>query len=78
MALSSRRAQWPTRPQTWDPIAPAQGRDSGLDEGAALHHKAKLGAIILVVRMIALQLLILGGDVYLRGYWNRPTSECSR
>jgi O-antigen/teichoic acid export membrane protein len=47
-------------------LPPSEGDQAGLNEGAALRRKAKLGAIILVVRMVALQLMILGGDIYLR------------
>ncbi len=33
---------------------------------SALQRKARVGAVVLVVRMIALQFIVLGGDVYLR------------
>jgi O-antigen/teichoic acid export membrane protein len=35
-------------------------------ESLALQRKARIGAVVLTVRMIALQFIVLGGDVYLR------------
>ena len=32
----------------------------------ALQRKARIGAVVLIIRMIALQFIVLGGDVYLR------------
>ena len=32
----------------------------------ALHRKAKLGAVVLVIRLVVLQLVVLGGDISLR------------
>ena len=45
---------------------PPSGQPTGPLSAVALRQRATFGVIALVVRMIVLQLTILGGDVYLR------------
>ena len=44
----------------------SESSDSAPVNHESLHRKAKLGAVILVVRLIALQLVVLGGEISLR------------